>query len=79
MEKSKAAQEMVKKRWEKTTAEERSKELTEISRAGWSNMTPEELAARKAKLGRKKSDDRCPCGMMTKKRAEARNHKCQSI
>lgn len=26
--------------------------------------------------GRPRSADRCPCGEMTKKRAEARGHKC---
>ena len=75
MEKNKAAQELVKKRWSKTTEEERSQLLGDISRQGWS---PENREKRLENAGRPLSPDRCPCGKMTKARAKARNHRCEA-
>ena len=76
MKKNKAAQELVKKRWAKTTQAERSAALQEISRAGWDD--PVIRAKRLENAGRPMSDDRCPCGVMTRERAKKRNHKCKS-
>lgn len=70
--KNKAAQELSRKRWE-----QRSAELQSVSKAGWSEENREKRMANPH--GRPFNPNRCPCGKMTKDRAEKRNHKCQSI
>ena len=72
--KNKAAQELVRKRWEKTTKDERSLILQEVARLGWEG---ENRAKRLENAGRPLSPNRCPCGKMTLDRAAKRNHKCQ--
>lgn len=68
--KNKAAQELSRKRWEKTDQQnfrafQKLDGARRIERNEW--------------LGRPFNPNRCPCGKMTKDRAEKRNHKCQSI
>lgn len=70
---NKAASELSAQRWKKTTPEQRTEILSHVSRAGW---TPEQKAKRLLNAGRKKDPNRCPCGAMTRARAEKRGHKC---
>jgi hypothetical protein len=59
-----AAQALGRKRWKGTTKAQRA----EFGR--WATAQGG---------GRPRSEDRCPCGVMTRARAEKRNHRCQAI
>lgn len=56
-----AAQAMARKRWKKTTAEERTTFAKFVASHG---------------AGRPRSADRCPCGLLTAATARKRNHRC---
>ena len=59
--KDKAAQEMARKRWKGTTAEERSEAMKLVAARG---------------AGRPRSKIRCPCGQNTLHTAEIHKFKC---
>ena len=57
IEKNPDAQDLVRIRWKKTTAQERSETLAEVSKAGWTGANRE---ARLLNAGRPLDKDRCP-------------------
>ena len=60
-------------RWEKTTSNERSKIMTQVVTARWAKRTAAERSEEMRQIAaRPRQGDRCPCGAMTLKRAEAR-------
>lgn len=62
-----AARSLARARWANTTPEQRSEFAAEVASA----RTPEQMGAAK-----RSDKPRCPCGLMTLKRAQARRHKC---
>lgn len=70
---------MGRKRWKGTTAAARSAHMSGVARDRWANMSDEEraaFAARAADFSPGRPQDprkkRCPCGVMTLKRAKTR-------
>ena len=51
-------------RWDKVPKKERRRIMSELARRP------------RSRPGRPKDPDRCPCGRMTRARAEKRNHRC---
>jgi hypothetical protein len=71
--KNAAAQALSALRWKDTTAAERTEFARRIAKLGWKGR------AAKVRIkagGRPRSQDRCPCGAMTRERAKKRNHQC---
>lgn len=64
-----AAKTLARMRWANTTPEERSEFAAAVAAA----RTPEQMGAAK-----RSDKPRCPCGLMTAARAQARRHKCEA-
>lgn len=67
---SEAARALVQHRWAKTKAEDKAKFMQRVREL----RTPEQMGAAR----RDPEKPRCPCGLMTAKRAKARAHHCEA-